>query len=115
MLTEFPAAAQQAFTSALDKTVLDVTLVGFTVHPLQFRLGIGEIHVSRPAMHEQRDHRLGLRLEMRFLQIQVEVLRATGNVGRSSQQLVLVQESRQRHASHAQCVLGEKFTAGSNG
>jgi hypothetical protein len=65
VLLELPRAAEQFLARAVDEAEVDVPLVILAVVPGEFRLRVEEIDVARPAVHEQRDHRLGLRREVR--------------------------------------------------
>jgi hypothetical protein len=67
------------------------------VIPIEHRLRIEQIEMTRPAMHEKRNHRSGLRFEMRHLGSQIERLRLPRDTGRSRQQFVFGQQPRQRH------------------
>ena len=40
----------------------------------QLRLGVKQIHLARPTVHEQVDHRLGLGMEVRLTRFEVEHL-----------------------------------------
>ena len=70
---EFPGTAQQFFTRAIHKAVFHITRVIFSGAFLQFRFGVQQVHVRRTAMHEQRDHCIGLRLKMRIFQRQIKL------------------------------------------
>ena len=114
VLLELPATSQQSLTGALDETVLHVTLVSLPIHPLEFRLGIGQGHGGGPPVHEQGDHGPGLGIEVRLLGRQVKNLLATGDIGGRGQQLVVTQERGQGDASHSHCVLGKELSSTAN-
>ena len=48
----------------------------------QLRLGVKQIHLARPTVHEQVDHRLGLGMEVRLTRFEVEHLFRRGTLCR---------------------------------
>ena len=108
---EFPRAAEQVAAGFVGEAVMHVAAVLLAVETRQFRLGIGEIHVARAAVHEERNHRLRLRSVVRLFWREVERLFSTRNRRRSGEQFVAVQQPAQRQAADAHRVVPEKPAA----
>ena len=79
------------------------------MQPGQLGLGIQQVDVRRSAVHEERNHRLGLRREMGRLGAQIERRRLVW-LGRRGKRLILfLQEPRQSHAADAERLAGQKL------
>ena len=49
----------------------DLVKVRLAMHAIQFRLRVEQVHLARAAVHEQLDHCLGFRLEVRLARSEV--------------------------------------------
>ena len=65
VLGELPGAAEQLLARPVDEAEDDVAAVLGAVVPGQLGLGVEQVDVRRPAVHEQRDHRRRLGGEVR--------------------------------------------------
>ena len=86
--------------------VVVLDLAGEVLHMqlLQFRLGVGHVDMAWPPLHEQGDHRAGLRGVRRLLGDQVELRLLESRFRRGCQQPILAQQSRQRQpGQHSLC------------
>ena len=63
------------------------------------------------ALHEQRDHRPRLRLEVRRLRRQIEAALLQLGASGCAEQLLLVEQPGEREAAEAQRALGEEVAA----
>ena len=105
---ELPRAPQQPLARPVDEAVGDLAAIFHAVELLKLRLGIGEVHVGRAAMHEQRDHRRGPRLGMRGAGAEVAEGGLERRLGWICQQPFLTEEIGKRHRPQAEAALGEK-------
>ena len=103
---ELPRAAEQLGAGLGGVVVLDVAGEILQVPLGQLRLGVEQIDVARPALHEQRDHRPRLRLARRRLRRQVERRLLQRRLGGRGEQLVLVQQPGQGRASRCPAPAG---------
>src|SRR5205823_1169226 len=82
--------------------ILDRARERLAVEFVEPGLGFEQVHVARPALHEQRDHRPGPRLEVRLLRPEVEVRLLRVREGRVGEQPLPVEQVRQRDRAEAE-------------
>src|SRR5690349_18748971 len=87
VLLEFPRTAEQLFARAIHETEFYLARVVLPAPLRQLWFRVEQIDVTRPAVHEERDHRLGLRAQWRNLGLQIEGLWLPRHVGRSGQKV----------------------------
>jgi hypothetical protein len=99
---------------ALEQVAGDLLVIGhflrrrLAVVFLQQRLGIEQVDVARPAVHEQLNHRPGLRGEVRWFRLHIE----GGRSGRiRAKRFVIPEESRQSQAAKAAAKASQHATA----
>src|SRR5262245_22320501 len=63
VLLKFPGAAEQLLARAIDEAERDFAGVVLSAAFRQFRLGIEQVDVAWPAVHEEGNHRARLRTE----------------------------------------------------
>ena len=105
-------AAEQFFAGAVDEAVRDVAGKLRAVALRQFRLRIGQIDVARPAVHEQRDHRLGPRANWDvcgFMSVAMRALRISGG---APSRFSSFSSHANATAADAHCVALQKAAAG---
>ena len=97
---KFPRRAKDLRRSLREVVVFDLAGKLLPIILREHRLRIEEIHLRRPAHHEQRDHRLRLRLKVRRLREQIVARRAVDmRLHRRREQAVLLQQPGEREAS----------------
>ena len=72
MFFEFPWATQQFFAGAIDKTVADISLIILAAVFRELGLGIEQVDMGRPTVHEHGDHGGGTGSMVRGSSPQVE-------------------------------------------
>ena len=112
VLFKFPRAAEELAAGLVGEAVIHAAAVVHAVKTLQLGLGIGEVHVARAAVHEKGNHGLRLGREMRRLGPEIKIALGARDVRRRGEQLVTIEQPRQRHAANAQGVAGQKLAAG---
>ena len=109
---EFPRAAEEFAAGLVGEAVMDIAAIVHAVTALQLRLGIDEVHMTRAAVHEQRNHCLGLGREVRLLGLQVKAALPARDVLGCTEQFLPLQQPRQREAADTHRVAGEELAAG---
>ena len=109
--SNLPRAAEELLAGPIDEAELDVAAVIGAAVPRQLGLGIEQIDVRRPAVHEERDHRLGFWRKVGLPREQVERVRIDRFGRRTGQHFVFAQQAGQRDAAQSQRVALEKRTA----
>ena len=79
MLGKLPSRPHQFLACFVGKAIGNVFLVVCSIKPGKFRFGVRQIHVGRPPMLKQRDHRLCFGLMMRRFWLKVQNLRLSRN------------------------------------
>lgn len=69
VLHELKRRAEQLLAGSIDEAIDNLAGIIGPVEFRQLRLRIEQIHVRRSAVHEQRDHRPGLRFTRRLLRL----------------------------------------------
>ena len=96
VLRELPRRAKQFLTGSIGEAEDDLTAVVLAVVFGQLGLRVEQVHVSRTAVHEHRDHRRRLRREVRCARLHVARLIVLRFDGRSCEQPFVAQQTRQR-------------------
>ena len=78
----------------------------------EHRLGVEQVHLRRPAHHEEGDHRLGLGRARRLLGQEVERLVAEQGLDGRGEEAVLAQERGEPEHAEAEAAGFEEMTAG---
>ena len=116
VLRELPRAAEELLVRPLDEAVNDVATVLGPMMFGQLGLGVEQVDVRRPAVHEHRDHRRRLRSEVRRLRLEIKRQVLAGLLGRLGQQPLLTEQVRQgkRPDAEAECMLARELHDGSS-
>ena len=113
VLFEPERTGQELAAGRVDEAEVHFAVVRLAVEPSQLRLGIEQIDVRRPAVHEHRDHRPGLGRKPRRPEPQVVGLHIERLGRRIGQEIFAVQQRSQGHAADAQRLARE--TPAANG
>ena len=111
MFFELEGTGQQLSAGRVGEAECDVALVRLAVVLGELGLGIQQVDVRRAAVHEERDHRLGLWRKVGRLGPQVERRRIVRLGRRLGQQFLFGQQPSQGHAADAECLVGQKLAA----
>ena len=94
-LRELPGRAEELLVRPVDEAINHVAAVLGPVVFGQLGLGVEQVDVRRPAVHEHRDHRRRLRGEVRGLRLEVHRQVLARLPGRLGQQPLLAQQVHQ--------------------
>lgn len=99
VLLELPRAAHALAAGAGGIVVFHFAWEILAVVLGEFGLGIKQIHVARPALHEHGDHGLGLPKAMRHLGLQIKMARA--DLLRAGEEVLVSQQRGQSDTADA--------------
>ncbi len=114
---KLPRRAKHLGTRLSRVVVLHLAGELLPVEFVELRLGIEQVHLARPALHEHRDHRLGPRRKARRLRLQVirrldQVRLVEQRLGIRGQQPLIAQQCGQSNRAQAKAAASKKLTAG---
>ena len=114
VLGKLPRRAEALRRSLCEVVILDLSGKFLPVIFGEHRLRIKEIHLRRPAHHEEGDHGLGTRLKMGLLRREVvpRLARDALRLHRGGEQAVLFQQRGERQRAEAIAIGMQEVTAG---
>ena len=108
---ELPGTGKQLAALLNHVVEMNIPFQGLEMIFDQLRLRVAEIHVTRPALHEHRDHRSRLRLLDRRARHEVERAALQRRFGWRCEKAILLHQGSHRQAPKSKGLLGKKVTA----
>src|SRR5690606_9861448 len=109
---ESPWAVQHLRARLGRVVVLNRARERLTVVTCHARLGIEQVEMTGPALHEERDHRPRLRFVMRRLGQKIEATRLQLRPARRREQAFLIEQPGESESADAHGAARQKMTAG---